>query len=210
MSIPPSTPPPYSTPPPGGYYSTPPSRSSGGGNGWKIAGFGCLGLFLLLAIGGVLLVRNVKNSLDHPSKNSFIGMGMLAGKASLDGVHLQQAIVAYHAKHNAYPQTLIDLYSDGAIDDGKLLHNDLDDNPKPAHISWRYFPPAEGAPGNTPILEEPYHLTIGGTTAPGKITIDLDGQSESASRRRYRQSSGYDQSDSGQSGRADQSNSGGQ
>ena len=185
----------------------PPQKS--GGNGWKIAGFGCLGLFLLAAIGGVILVRNVKNSIDHPSKNSIIGVGMMAGKASLDGIHLQQAIVAYHTKHNAYPQTLMDLYSDGAID-GKLLHNDLDDSSDPAHISWRYFPPAEGAPGSTPILEEPYHLTIGGSTAPGKIIIDLDGRSESASRRRYRQSSGYDQSDSGQPGRPDQSNSGGQ
>ena len=187
MSIPPNQPP-YGTPPnnqpPYGQppYGAPPARSSGGGSGWKIAGFGCLGLFLLAAIGGVILVRNVKNSFDHPSKNSIVGIGVLAGKASLDGQHLQQAIVAYHAKHSAYPQTLMDLYSDGSID-GKLLHNGLDDSPDPAHISWRYQPPTEGAPGNTPILQEPYHLTIAGTTAPGKITIDLDGQSQSDSSR---------------------------
>lgn len=210
MSIPPSNqppygnPPPYGTPPnnppPGGYYSAPPPKPSGGVNGWKIAGFGCLGLFLLAAIGGVLLVRNVKNSIDHPSKNSIIGIGMLAGKASLDGVHLQQAIVAYHAKHNAYPQTLMDLYTDGPIDatGGKLLHNDLDDSPDPAHISWRYFPPAEGAPGSTPILEEPYHLTLGGSTAPGRIIIDLNGKSQSGSGQQSSPSSGSDQGSSGQ------------
>ena len=189
MSIPPSNQPPNNPPygnqpygqPPGGYRPLPPAKS-GGGNGWKIAGFGCLGLFLLAAIGGVILVRNVKNSFDHPSKNSIVGIGVLAGKASLDGVHLQQAIVAYHTKHSAYPKTLMDLYTDGSID-GKLLHNDLDDSPDPAHVSWRYQQPAEGAPGSTPILQEPYHLTIAGTTAPGKITIDLNGQSQSDSSR---------------------------
>ena len=161
MSNPPNTPP-YETPP-GGYYPAPPRPT--GVNGWKIAGFGCLGLFLLAAIGGVLLVRNVKNSIANPQKNSIVGMAVLAGQATADGLHLQRAIAAYHAQHGAYPKTLMDLYSDGSID-GKLLHNGLDDSPDPAHISWRYIPPAEGAPGNTPILEEPYHLTISNTTTP--------------------------------------------
>ena len=185
MSIPPNNTPPYNQPPsnqpPGGYYAAPPSRPSGGGTGWKIAGFGCLGLFLLAAIGGALLVRNVKNSLAHPSKNSIIGIGVMAGQAGLDGARLQHAIVAYHSQHGTYPKTLMALYTDGSID-GKLLHNDLDDSADPAHLSWRYFPPAEGAPGNTPILEEPYHITIGNTTAPGKIVIDLNGKSESNTR----------------------------
>ncbi len=181
MSIPPSnTPPPYGTPP-GGYYPSQPPKPSGSGAGWKIAGFGCLGLFLLAAIGGILLVRNVKNSMAHPSKNSILGVGVLAGQAGLDGAHLQQAVVAYHTQHGAYPKSLMDLYTGGSID-GKLLHNGLDDSPDPAHISWRYTPPAEGAPGNTPILEEPYHITLSGTTAPGKIVIDLDGRTESNSR----------------------------
>ena len=176
MSIPPNQPPPYGTPP-GGYYPAPPPKPSSGVNGWKIAGFGCLGLFLLAAIGGVLLVRNVKNSIANPQKNSIVGMAVLAGQAAGDGIRLQRAIVAYHAQHGSYPKSLMDLYTDGSID-GKLLHNGLDDSPDPAHISWRYLPPAEGAPGNTPILEEPYHLTISGSTAPGKIVIDLDGKTE--------------------------------
>ncbi len=180
MSIPPSNPPPYGTPP-AGYYPSQPPKSSGSGTGWKIAGFGCLGLFLLAAIGGVLLVRNVKNSIAHPSKNSILGIGVLAGQAGIDGEHLQQAIVAYHAKHSAYPKSLMNLYADGSID-GKLLHNALDDSPDPAHVSWRYYPPAEGASGSTPILEEPYHITIGNNTAPGKITIDLNGKTETNSR----------------------------
>ncbi len=67
---------------------------------------------------------------------------------------------------------------DGSLD-GKRLHNDLDDSPDPGHVSWRYTPPAEGAPGTTPILEEPYHITIGGSTQPGKIVVTLDGKSQS-------------------------------
>jgi hypothetical protein len=181
MSIPPpNTPPPDGTPP-GGYYPAQPPKPSSSGNGWKIAGFGCLGLFLLAAIGGVILVRNVKNSISNPQKNSILGMGIIAGQAGIDGAHLQQAIVAYHTQHGSYPKSLMALYSDGSID-GKLLHNNLDDSPDPAHLSWRYTPPAEGAPGSTPILEEPYHITIGSGTAPGKIIIDLDGKTESNSR----------------------------
>ena len=171
MSVPPNN-----YPPPGGYYPSQPPPKKTGGSGWKIAGFGCLGLFVLLAVGGVLLVRNVKNNFSHPNKNSIIGIGVMAGQAALDGVHLQQAIVAYHAQHNAYPKTLMDLYSDGTVD-GKLLHNNLDDSPDPAHVSWIYTPPAEGAPGSTVILEEPYHASIGGTNTGGQIAIMLNGQS---------------------------------
>ena len=193
MSIPPSNPPPYGTPP----YGAPPARSSGGGNGWKIAGFGCLGLFLLAAIGGVILVRNVKNSITHPSKNSIFGVGVIAGKAGLDGAHLQQAIVAYHAKHGAYPPSLTDLYTEGSID-GKQPHNALPENPTPAPFSCPHHPPAEGAPGDTPILEEDYHITFSGSTAPGRIIIDLNGKSQSGPSQQSSPSSGPDQGSSGQ------------
>lgn len=197
MSLPPNTPP-YGTPP-GGYYPTPPPLRSSGVNGWKIAGFGCLGLFLLAAIGGVLLVRNVKHRFANPSKNDFVGVIALAAQATVDGTHLQRAVVAYHTQHGSYPKTLMDLYSDGSID-GKLLHNGLDDSPDPAHVSWRYTPPAEGAPGNTPILEEPYHLTISTTTAPGKIVIDLNGKTEhNQTQSTYGNSGGQNNSNGGQS-----------
>ena len=171
MSIPPNM-------PPGGPYASPSSQPSSG-KGWKIAGFGCFGLFLLAALGGVLLVRNFKGKMDHPSKNDIVGMAVLAGQAGIDGAHLRQAVVAYHTQHGTYPKSLMDLYTDGSID-GKLLHNGLDDSPDPAHLSWRYAPPAAGAPGSTPILEEPYHITIGNVTRPGKIIIDLDGKSQSS------------------------------
>ena len=176
MSIPPNN------LPPGGYSSMPPARPSGGGKGWKIFGFGCLGLFLLAAIGGVILVRSVKNSFAHPNKNSIIGVGVMAGQAALDGVHLQQAVVAYHTQHNAYPKSLNALYTEGSID-GKLLHNNLDDSADPAHVSWTYTPPTEGAPGRTVILEEPYHTTFGGANTGGKIAITLDGKSQTSTSR---------------------------
>ena len=175
MSVPPPNYPPNNYPP-GGYSSMPPARPSGGGKGLKIFGFGCLSLFLLLAIGGVLLIRNVKSKLANPQKNDVVGIAILAGQVALQGTQLQQAVVAYHTQHNAYPQSLMDLYTDDSID-GKLLHNALDDSPDPAHVSWRYTPPDEGAPGSTVILEEPYHVTVGGTTSAGKIATTLDGKS---------------------------------
>lgn len=168
MSIPPG-------PPPGGYYSAPPKKS--GVNGWAIAGFGCLGLFLLAAIGGVLLVRATKDQFSHPSKNSVIGIGVMAGKAAADGLQLQRAVVAYHRDKGRYPQTLMQLVQEGGID-GKTLHNDLDDNPNPGHISWTYTKPPEGAPGGTPILTEPYRITMGGSTQSSSIVLTLDGRSQ--------------------------------
>ncbi len=172
MSIPPG-------PPSGGYPSiygaAPPQKP--GISGWKIAGFGCLGLFLLAAVGGVLLVRAAKDQLTHPSKSSPLGIGIMAGKATMDGLHLQQAVVAYHRRKGQYPQTLMQLVQDGSID-GKLLHNDLDDDPNPGHISWRYTKPAEGAPGGTPLLEEPYRITMAGSSQSSRIVLTLDGRSQ--------------------------------
>ena len=162
--------------PPGGYSSLPPHRPSGGGKGWQIAGFGCLGLFVLLAVGGVLLVQNVKSKLANPQKNDVVGIVILGGQVALQGTQLQQAIVAYHTQHSAYPKSLMDLYTDGSID-GKLLHNALDDSQDPAHISWQYAPPEEGAPGSTVILAESYHVTVGNRTSAGRIAITLDGKS---------------------------------
>ncbi len=170
MSIPPS-----SSPPPGGYYAAPPPASNSGGC-WKIGGIGCAALFLLALIGGVLMVRNVKNQLAHPEKGSLIGTIAAAGKAGMDGVEIQQAVVRYHSQQGKYPASLMDLVRDGSLD-GKKLHNDLDDTPDPGHVSWRYFRPREGAPGTSPILEEPYHITVNGRTQPGHVVILLNGRS---------------------------------
>ena len=164
--------------PPGGYptnYGVPPPKATVG-NGWNIAGLGCLALFLLAAVGGVLLVRAFKTERSHPSKGTALGVVILAGKAAVDGAQLRQAIVAAHQSQGQYPASLIDLVVQNRID-GKLLHNDLDDSPSPAHLSWRYFKPAENAPGNTPLLEEPFQMTTGGKPQFGHIVITLDGQS---------------------------------
>ena len=157
------------------YGSVPPQKS--GVNGWKIAGFGCLGLFLLAAVGAVLLGVAARNQYQHPSKNSPLGIGIIAGKASVDGARLHSAIVAYHEEKGKYPTTLEQLVSENRID-GKMLHNDLDDYSSPGHVSWRYIKPAEGAPGNTPVLEEPYKITMGGSTQSSRIVITLDGRSQ--------------------------------
>lgn len=180
MSVPPNNYPPNNYPPnnypPGGYSPIPPAHPSGGGKGWKLFGFGCLGLFLLLAVGGVLLVQNIKSKLANPQKSDVVGTVILTSQAAQQGTQLQQAIIAYHTQHNTYPKSLMDLYTDGSID-GKLLHNALDDSPDPAHISWRYTPPDEGAPGSIVILEEQYHVTVGSTNPPDKLAITLDGKS---------------------------------
>ena len=173
MSIPPAS------TPPGGYYAPPPPPpKSGSGGCWKVGGIGCGVLFLLVLIGGILAVRNVKNQMAHPDKGSFIGTAIAAGKAGMDGAIIQKAIASYHARKGKYPATLMTLVEDGSLD-GKKLHNDLDDHADPAHLSWTYTKPNEGAADTTPILEEPYHVTVGSTTQPGRIVILLNGKTAS-------------------------------
>jgi len=170
MNLPPSA------TPPGGYYVSPPppNRSSSGGC-WKAAGIGCAVIFLLALIGGFLAVRSFKHQLAHPDKNSVIGTAVAAGKAGASGIEIEQAIKEYHTQHGKYPNSLMDMVQEGSLD-GKQLHNDLDDSPDPGHLSWHYTKPDEGAPGTTPILEEPYHITIGGNTQTARIVIQLDGK----------------------------------
>ncbi len=163
--------------PPGSYYGGPPPPAKSGGP-WKALGIGCGTFFLLILIGGVVLVRSIKSQIDHPSKNSVLGIGITAGKAGMDGVMIQQAVVRYHQQNGKYPASLMTMVQDGSLE-GKLLHNALDDSPDPAHVSWQYAPPDEGAPSNTPILQEKYHITIGGGSQPGKIVITLNGRSQS-------------------------------
>lgn len=166
------------SPAPGGYYGVPPPPASKGGGGiWKALGIGCGALFLLMLVGGFLAVRSVKNQIDHPSKNSILGIGITAGKAGVGGMTIQQAVVRYHQQNGHYPASLMTLVQEGGLD-GRVLHNDLDDSPDPGHVSWRYAKPDEGAPGDTPILEEPYHITLGGSSQPSKVVITLDGRSQ--------------------------------
>ena len=180
MSIPSGNPPP-NNPPPGNYYAAPPPPAKPGSGGcWKVGGIGCALLLVLAIIGGVVAVRSVKDQIAHPVKGSFLGTAVSAGKAGMDGALIQKAIVNYHTEKGKYPASLMVLVEDGSLD-GKRLHNDLDDSPDPAHQSWRYFPPKEGDPVTTPILEEPYHVTVGNKTQLGRITILLNGKSGSSS-----------------------------
>jgi len=171
MSIPPAS------PPPGGYYAAPPPpANSGSGGGWKIGGIGCAVIFLLVVIGGVMTVRNFKNQLAHPNKGNIMGTAIAAEKAGMDGAEIQQAITHYHTQNGKYPNSLMELVQDGSLD-GKKLHNELDDHSDPGHVSWIYHRPTEGAPDTTPVLEEPYHITVGGTTQPGRLVILLNSRS---------------------------------
>ena len=162
-----------------GYYATPPSSppASSSGGCWKAAGITCGVLVSLGLIGGIAAYISIKNAIQHPAKNGIFSLGMNIGKATTDGLHLSRAVVQYHEKNNKYPKTLTDLVLDGETD-GKILHNALDTNPSPGHISWRYRKPAEGAPGKTPILEMPYTISFvpNQPSQKGKITITLDGK----------------------------------
>lgn len=177
-----STPPPPPTPPPSNYYAPPARPPSGAGGCWKAAGLTCGVLFLMALVGGIFLVRTVKENMAHPHKGSILGSAFLVVQATQDGQKLQRAIVEYKVAKGHYPKSLLELVSTGRID-GKLLHNELDPSPSPASISWHYARPAAGAPGNTPLLTEHYVLDIPGAkggAGAGDITITLNGQVVSA------------------------------
>ena len=181
MSVPPSNNPPpggYPIPPQGGpppgnyYYGQPPQRPVNNNAGClKAFGITCGVLLLLGIIGVVLLVRTTGGMFGQ-----FMGIGKDVG----NGIRIQRAVVAYHAKNRKYPPNLMSLVADGEIADGKILHTSQDPNPSPGHISWRYTRPPEGAPGGTPILTLPYSITVGNQTQRTDITINLDGSTSSS------------------------------
>ena len=169
MSIPPSQ------TPPGGFSQAPPPPNNSGGC-WKAAGITCSILLVLAIIVGIVAFNAVKRGYEHHS--GIFGQIVNVSTATQDGFQLRQAILKYHQQHGHYPNTLIDVVSDGLVD-GKILHTPLDTNPNPGHISWTYFKPAENAPNSTPILSEHYQLTLGGagssSTQGSDITITLGG-----------------------------------
>jgi hypothetical protein len=154
----------------------------------KAFGITCGVLVLLMVIGGVMVANFFNQQKKNP--NSIYGQTMKLAGAGIDGVAIQKAIVQYHSDNGAYPANLAALvpkYVDAA-----KLHNDMDTNPNPSHVSWTYHMPGPDATGKTSLLELPYTLTMtfGGktTSVPGKFIINLDGTSTSGNTQ-----GGYDQ-----------------
>lgn len=174
--------------PPSGapYYTPPPTPQSSSGGCWKAVGITCGVLFVLALIGVFFGVRAVKHAMSD--RHSVFGQAMSLGVTTGNGIKIQQAVVQYHQKHGHYPRALTDLVADGLVD-GKVLHSDLDPNPSPGHVSWRYTRPAEGAAGNTEILR--LHFRLNMPTAANQpppetdIIINLDGSTTQPARRRY-------------------------
>lgn len=173
--------------PPGNYYGGggPPPRSNSGGC-WKAVGITC-GLLIILGIIGIFFaVRYTKEAL-HSGTGIFGTIGK-AVQSAKEGQTIQKAVVAYHTQHGKYPDDLMTLVSGGLLD-GKNLHSDLDTDPNPGHVSWKYIKPAEGAPGKTPILKLQYKITIPGANTQqsqeGTMVINLDGTSGSSTESNY-------------------------
>ena len=158
----------------------PPNRPPSNSNGGCLKAFGITcGVLLVLAVVGVFFAaRFVKNSMadKHGLFGQIAGIGMTAA----NGAQIRKAVVDYHAKHGRYPNALTDLVSDGLIE-STLLHSDMDTDPNPRHVSWRYTKPAEGAPGSTPILKFHFRINVPTNTnqpAPeSDVVINLDGSS---------------------------------
>jgi len=164
--------PPQGGPGPGGYYYGPPPGRPANSNAGCLKAFGITcGVLLLLGVIGIALLIKTGGPLIQQAMK----FGTSIAHAAQNGRTIQHAVVAYHAKNGKYPPNLIALVADGEITDAKILHSDQDANPNPGHISWRYMRPSEGAPGDTPILDLPYQITIGGQTQASHLIINLDG-----------------------------------
>ena len=180
MSVPPNA------PPPGGYYyTTPPPPANNNGGCLKAAGITCGVLLLLGVIVGVLGVVAIKKQLAHPDKSSPFGVVVIVAKVSPEGVAIHRAIMNYHNKTGKYPPNLQALVPD-YLPDGKILHNELDTNPSPGHITWQYTRPEEGAGPKTPVLRLPYEINMSSgngrqTSQRADVVINLDGSTASNS-----------------------------
>jgi hypothetical protein len=168
------------TPPAGAYYNAPPPQKSGGSGCLKAAGITCLVLVVLGVIGAIVAINAVKNAASNP--HSIFGQVGAAISAAKGGAEIQQAIVKYHTNNGKYPDKLGQLvpqYLPLAT-----LHSDTDADPNPAHVSWTYKKPSEGAPPKTPILSLPLKFEVPGqngtnTEQSTPIIINLDGTSAS-------------------------------
>lgn len=174
--------PPSDNAPSGAPYTPPQPPKSGSGGCWKAAGLTCGVLFLVALIAVFFVGRAVKENISHSHKGNLFGTLFSTGRATQDGIKIQQAVVAYRKAHGHYPSSLLDLVSEGRID-GKILHNDLDPSPSPTSISWHYTKPAPDAPGSTPLLTEHFRLDIPGSkaqSADSALVITLDGKAGSS------------------------------
>ena len=168
---------------PQGSYTVPtPPSNSGSGGCLKAAGITC-GVLLLLIIGfGFWVASVVKQQVSHPNVHNPFGVAVAAAKAATDGIQIQQAILKYHTGTGKYPEQLSDLVPD-YLPDGKILHNDLDPNPSPGHVSWTYTKPPEGADPKTPILKFSYDMGVNvGNKSSSEQTVivyNLDGTTSS-------------------------------
>jgi len=148
-----------------------------------------------MVIGGIMVANFINQQRKNP--NSIYAQTMKLATAGADGVAIQKAVVQYQSDNGKYPANLSALVP--KYIDGSKLHNAMDPNPSPTHVSWTYHKPGADATGKSTLLEMPYTMTMsfGGktTTVPGKFSINLDGTTNAGNTQ-----GGYDQTPKGSFG----------
>jgi hypothetical protein len=145
----------------------------------------CLVVVIVVA---VLIATSVYNfSKTSDGKKLFSSMNSALGqvqklapciekmKAANDALH------RYRERNGSYPPTLAALLPD-YLGGNSPLHVDLDPNPDPSHVSFKYTPPAADAPGATPVLSFQYSYTLDigvqKNHVDAEIVMLLDGRTE--------------------------------
>ena len=161
-------------PPPAGYVP-PPLRRSGPG----CLVYGLVTCFVVFVFFAVLIATGVYQLAKSPSgkklftnvkqaMNGAAQFGECAKKMQL----VQAAVVRYHDHTGSYPSSLLALQPD-YLTDPAALHCDMDANPDPKHVSFKYTRPAEGAPDTTPLLSVHWIYTLN-TGEQSATTTDID------------------------------------
>jgi len=150
---------------------------------WLIGGLGCLGI---IVIGGAVIgffAYGVSQSARGKALGSIIQsvqhtvQYQVAAEKDLEDI--QAALVRYHEAKKHYPKSLRELVPTYLADPSEL-HNGLDPNPDPNHISFTYVKIPPHAPLSTKAANITWNTNM---NAMGQqmdsetiISVSLDGQ----------------------------------
>lgn len=147
----------------------------------KVVGMSCMMLMLIgftcTMILGDLVEKQISSNRRSP--NTMFGQLMNMSASGVRGQAIVHALVHYHAREGVYPKNLISLVPE-MIPDARLLHNDLDTDSDPDHISWTYSQPAPTVSPGTVVLRDDYQIPYPGGDKnhgpiPYELSLTLDG-----------------------------------
>lgn len=101
-----------------------------------------------------------------------------AEAVSNEGRRIYKAVNDYRAATGKYPDTLNQLVP--KYISLSELHTSADNDPNPAHVSWKYYKPADTSSPKAPMIETSIEINYDGSSINQPVTINIDGSAGSS------------------------------